>query len=93
MSEYWTDSNAARAYCERIIGMSAGKVVFDGTPEDLTTDVARQLYGADGLAEAFSEEMTSTSLEGIVPHKKKKKHADLPPGTIDAPMAPAGLPN
>jgi phosphonate transport system ATP-binding protein len=55
--------DTARAYCERIIGMAAGKVVFDGTPDELTTEVARELYGADGLEEAFSEAMTSTSLE------------------------------
>ncbi len=85
--------DTARAYCERIIGMSAGRVVFDGTPEQLTTEVARELYGADGLEEAFSEEMTSTSLEAIVPKKKKKKHADMPPGALEAPLASAGLPN
>lgn len=55
--------DTARAYCGRIIGMAGGEVVFDGTPNELTTDVARQLYGADGLAEAFSETMTSTSIE------------------------------
>jgi phosphonate transport system ATP-binding protein len=54
--------DTARAYCERIIGMAAGKVVFDGTPSELTTDVARTIYGADGLKEAFSEAMTSTSI-------------------------------
>jgi len=54
--------DTARAYCQRIIGMSAGRVVFDGTPDELTTDVARAIYGADGLKEAFSEAMTSTSL-------------------------------
>jgi phosphonate transport system ATP-binding protein len=54
--------DTARAYCERIIGMSQGKVVFDGTPSELTTDVARTIYGADGLKEAFSEAMTSTSI-------------------------------
>ncbi len=54
--------DTARAYCERIIGMAAGKVVFDGTPDALTTDVARTIYGADGLKEAFSEAMTSTSI-------------------------------
>ena len=85
--------DTARAYCERIIGMSAGRVVFDGTPEQLTTEVARELYGADGLEEAFSEEMTSTSLEAIVPKKKKKKHAELPAGALEAPLASAGLPN
>ena len=59
--------DTARAYCERIIGMAAGKVVFDGTPDELTTDVARTIYGADGLREAFSEAMTSTSLAPITP--------------------------
>ena len=54
--------DTARAYCSRIIGMAAGKVVFDGTPDQLTTDVARTIYGADGLKEAFSEAMTSTSI-------------------------------
>jgi len=86
--------DTARAYCERIVGMAAGRVVFDGTPEQLTTEVARQLYGGDDLEQAFSEEMTSTSLEAIVPKKKKKKPAELPAGVLAAPHAPvAGLPN
>lgn len=59
--------DTARAYCGRIVGMSQGRVVFDGTPDDLTTDVARQIYGADGLKEAFSEAMTSTSIAPVVP--------------------------
>jgi phosphonate transport system ATP-binding protein len=34
----------AREYCDRLIGMSAGRVVFDGAPEMLTQQVARELY-------------------------------------------------
>ncbi|MGV3489963.1 MAG: hypothetical protein ACO1OG_01455, partial [Devosia sp.] len=78
------------------IGMAAGKVVFDGTPDQLTTDVARQLYGADGLKEAFSEEMTSTSLEAIEPKTKKKKPAEPTPTrrqSVTAPVEQASLPN
>jgi phosphonate transport system ATP-binding protein len=37
----------ARGYCDRLIGMSKGAVVFDGTPADLTADVARELYGLE----------------------------------------------
>jgi phosphonate transport system ATP-binding protein len=37
----------ARTYCDRLIGMSAGRVVFDGVPEELTEDVARDLYGLE----------------------------------------------
>ncbi len=53
--------DTARTYCERIIGMAAGRIVFDGPPEALTAEVARDLYGAEELAEA----MTSTSLETL----------------------------
>jgi phosphonate transport system ATP-binding protein len=82
--------DTARSYCERIIGMAQGRVVFDGTPDELTTEVARELYGADGLAEAFSEEMTSTSLEPIAPKKKKAPKAVVVAG---AALAEASLPN
>ena len=37
----------ARAYCGRLVGMAAGKVVFDGGPLDLTDDVSRELYGLE----------------------------------------------
>ena len=54
--------DTARNYCKRIIGMRAGHIVFDGTPDELTTAVAQEIYGADGLKDAFSESITSTSL-------------------------------
>ena len=41
------DLDLAREYCGRLIGMSAGAVVFDGAPEALTPDVARDLYGLE----------------------------------------------
>ncbi|MET0968011.1 MAG: phosphonate ABC transporter ATP-binding protein [Tardiphaga sp.] len=34
----------ARTYCDRLIGMSAGRVVFDGAPAELTEHIARELY-------------------------------------------------
>jgi phosphonate transport system ATP-binding protein len=34
----------ARTYCDRLIGMSAGRIVFDGAPAALTEHVARELY-------------------------------------------------
>jgi phosphonate transport system ATP-binding protein len=36
---------AARAYCDRLVGMAAGKVVFDGAAPALTDATARELYG------------------------------------------------
>jgi phosphonate transport system ATP-binding protein len=46
----------ARAYCGRLIGMSAGRVVFDGAPEALTESVARELYGLEA-GEVMAEEV------------------------------------
>jgi phosphonate transport system ATP-binding protein len=37
----------ARSYCGRLIGMAAGRVVFDGTPEQLTKLEAQRLYGLE----------------------------------------------
>ncbi|RJE89390.1 phosphonate ABC transporter ATP-binding protein [Paracoccus onubensis] len=52
--------DTARRYCDRIIGMRAGRIVFDGTPAQLTTGVARDIYGAGA---DFSESATSTAIE------------------------------
>jgi phosphonate transport system ATP-binding protein len=54
--------DTARRYCDRVIGMRDGRIVFDGTPGELTTDVARDIYGAGG---DFSEAATSTEIETL----------------------------
>ena len=51
--------DTARRYCDRVIGMRDGRIVFDGTPDQLTTGVARDIYGADA---SFNEDATSTAL-------------------------------
>jgi phosphonate transport system ATP-binding protein len=35
----------ARRFADRIIGLSSGAVIFDGTPAQLTDDIAARLYG------------------------------------------------
>ncbi|MEL6839411.1 MAG: phosphonate ABC transporter ATP-binding protein [Pseudomonadota bacterium] len=54
--------DTARAYCDRIIAMRAGRVFFDGTAAQLTDDVVRDIYGLEGLRE-FNEAVTSTSVK------------------------------
>jgi phosphonate transport system ATP-binding protein len=54
--------DTARAYCERIIGMSAGRVVFDGGPNDLTADAVKAIYGAGHDGNEIDESMTSTAI-------------------------------
>ncbi len=54
--------DTARTYCDRVIGMSAGAVVFDDVPSMLTDAKAREIYGAEA-DEAFEASITSTSLQ------------------------------
>jgi phosphonate transport system ATP-binding protein len=37
----------ARSYCDRLVGMAQGCVVFDGVPAQLTESAARSLYGLE----------------------------------------------
>ena len=79
--------DTARHYCERIIGMAAGKVVFDGPPSALTAAAVHAVYGADKDGAGIDESMTSTSIT----------IANLPSGETAAapaeikPLALAGL--
>ncbi|MCE8523058.1 phosphonate ABC transporter ATP-binding protein [Ruegeria pomeroyi] len=58
--------DTARRYCDRVVGMRDGRIVFDGLPEQLTTGVAREIYGADA---SFSEAATSTEIDTLdAPH-------------------------
>lgn len=52
--------DTARSYCERVIGMAGGKVVFDGPADELTSDAVRMIYGAENAQ--LSEDITSTSI-------------------------------
>ena len=57
--------DTARAYCRRIVGMAAGRIVFDGPPEKLTEATLLTIYGqADG---AIDERMTSVNLSSTAP--------------------------
>jgi phosphonate transport system ATP-binding protein len=66
--------DTARRYCDRVIGMSQGSIVFDGPPDALTTEVAREIYGAD---ETFSEASTSTEI--------REQAESLQPASAQAP--------
>lgn len=56
--------DTARRYCDRVIGMRKGRIVFDGTPAQLTTGAARDIYGAGA---EFSEGTTSTAIDAPAP--------------------------
>ena len=41
------DVPLAQAFVDRIIGLQAGAVVFDGKPDELTEDVLTRIYGEE----------------------------------------------
>jgi len=57
----------ARSYCDSLIGMAAGKVVFEGTPVQLTNSEAGRLYGLDPDARAGQPaNLNGTAVDGSV---------------------------
>ncbi|WP_092749570.1 phosphonate ABC transporter ATP-binding protein [Rhizobium aethiopicum] len=55
--------DTARNYCERIVGMAGGRVVFDGKPSELTAEAVKEIYGTDKDGAGIDETVTSTSLD------------------------------
>jgi phosphonate transport system ATP-binding protein len=51
--------DAARAYCDRIIGMAHGRIVFDGSPQTLSRAAIQEIYGEEH-EDAVDESLTST---------------------------------
>ena len=47
--------DTARAYCDRIVAMQAGRIVFDGVPDALTSEKVREVYGVS--EDEFHEEL------------------------------------
>jgi phosphonate transport system ATP-binding protein len=49
----------AREYCSRLVGLTAGEVVFDGSPTQLTEPFVRKLYGVEAahVSDAASAEL------------------------------------
>jgi phosphonate transport system ATP-binding protein len=58
----------ARAYCDRLVGMATGRVVFDDVPSALTDSAARELYGMDAnRAPNEAEHGFAATVGGVVP--------------------------
>jgi len=57
--------DTARSYCNRIIGMHAGSVVFDGLPSELTTEKAIEVYGTEGGSDELNQALVKTALPTV----------------------------
>jgi len=41
------DVELAKRFADRVVGMSGGRIVYDGPPQYLTDDVLKQIYGGE----------------------------------------------
>lgn len=66
------DLDIARNYCDRLVGMSEGRVVFDDVPEQLTEDLVQTLYGIETIdsAQNFEPDLKSAKVVSLGRHIK-----------------------
>jgi phosphonate transport system ATP-binding protein len=55
----------ARSYCERIVGMRAGRIVFNATPAELSTTKALEIYGSEGDSEELIQAMDEGPISAV----------------------------
>ena len=54
----------ARTYCDRLVGMAGGQVVFDDVPAALTDAASRELYGMEAADVLDTQDDTAPDLMG-----------------------------
>jgi phosphonate transport system ATP-binding protein len=59
--------DTARHYCDRIVAMQAGRVMFDGPPAELTSERVREIYG---VSEDEFEDRAEEAVRGKRPPAK-----------------------
>jgi len=53
----------ALRYCGRIIGLQKGKIIFDGTPNELTNEKLYEIYGAKFSETGIDEDFDDTNFD------------------------------
>jgi phosphonate transport system ATP-binding protein len=79
--------DTARTYCDRVIGMLKGEIVFDDLPTRLTPSVVRDIYGA---TELLDEAVTSTSIS-VQPQGRRGGIVKSPPAYAGRVAAEQGV--
>jgi len=67
--------DVARNYCDRLVGMSAGRVVFDGVAEALTEDLVHTLYGMEATEVQSSASAPEHSSGVVLPFARQAHSA------------------
>jgi len=68
------DLDIARDYCDRLVGMTEGRVVFDDVPENFTENFSQSLYGIEANDPSMNIQADSNSPK-VVPLNRPINHA------------------
>ncbi len=68
----------AQQFVDRIVGLRAGEVVFDGTPAELTPDILTLIYGEEDWSTAHDDDEAEE--EGVKPERKADPIATIAKG-------------
>jgi phosphonate transport system ATP-binding protein len=66
------DVDLAKMFVERIVGLRDGKIVFDGTPDQLSNDMLTEIYGEEDWA--ASRERNASETEPGVKSESNEEH-------------------
>jgi phosphonate transport system ATP-binding protein len=71
------DVMLAQMFAERIVGLRAGEIVYDGPPTGLTSDVLTQIYGEeDWSATIRKAEEETEEVDNVIPLDTRQPHRD-----------------
>jgi phosphonate transport system ATP-binding protein len=70
--------DTARSYCDRVIGMRAGRMVFDGLSSALDRERVKEIYATSGSDEQIDENITSTALPGEIVNDEARRVVTAP---------------
>jgi len=62
--------DVARNYCDRLVGMSAGRVVFDGVPDALSQDLVKSLYGIEADEALHASPQSDHNQSNVLPFER-----------------------
>jgi phosphonate transport system ATP-binding protein len=68
------DLDIARDYCDRLVGMTEGRVVFDDVPENFTENFSQSLYGIEANDPSMNIQADLNSPK-VVPLNRPINHA------------------
>lgn len=70
----------AQNFVERIIGLRAGEIVFDGTPEELDTAALTRIYGEEDWTTMRQQASAEADEEDAEPHARRHTYQQLQEG-------------